>query len=90
MVTISTHWIQLRFNHKLMAKVKFNVKAKDRDTQKVFPASAEFVEVTDAFAKRIKALMEKDKNHAKSFEFEVVKPKATKGKKADDAPVEDK
>ena len=67
-----------------MAKVKFNVKAKDRDTQKVYPASDEFVEVTDAFAKRIKSLMEVDKNHAKSFEFEKVKEvkaKATKEEK---------
>lgn len=66
-----------------MAKVKFNVKALDRDTKTVYPVSDEFVGVTDAFAKRIKALMAVDKNHAKSFEFEVEKPKATKVKKED-------
>jgi len=66
-----------------MAKVKFNVKAKDRDTQKVYPASDEFVEVTDAFARRIKALMEVDKRHAKSFEFEKEKPAKAKQEKED-------
>ncbi len=71
-----------------MAKVKFNVKALDRDTKTVYPISDEFVEVTDAFAKRIKALMEVDKNHAKSFEFE--QDKESKVKPAKSTPKDDK
>lgn len=53
-----------------MAKVKFNVKAVDKDTQKVYPASAEFVDVSDAFADRLKALQKSSDLHKNSFEFQ--------------------
>lgn len=71
-----------------MAKVKFNVKALDRDTAKVYPVSDEFVEVTDAFAKRLKVLIDSDKSLAKSYEFE--QDKESKAKPAKSTPKEDK
>ena len=54
-----------------MAKVKFNVKAVDKDTQSVYPVSAGFVDVSDAFASRLKALQKASEFHKDSFEFQV-------------------
>ena len=54
-----------------MAKVKFNVKAVDKATQTVYPASADFVDVSDAFSSRLKALQKASEFHKDSFEFQV-------------------
>lgn len=69
-----------------MAKVKFNVKAVDRDTQVVYPVSADFVDVSDAFASRLKALQKASEFHKDSFEFKEepkkeVKKEPKKGEK---------
>lgn len=61
-----------------MAKVKFNVKAVDRDTQVVYPVSAEFVDVSDAFADRLKALQKASDLHKNSFEFQDGRTKEAK------------
>ena len=52
-----------------MAKVKFNIKTLDKSSGKMFEPSNEFVEVSEAFAKRIKEIM-KNKFNAKGYEFE--------------------
>ena len=61
-----------------MAKVKFNVKAVDRDTQVVYPVSADFVDVSDAFASRLKALQKASEFHKDSFEFQDGRTKEAK------------
>lgn len=69
-----------------MAKVKFKVRSLDRDTKQVYPASDEFVEVTSAFAERIKKLQAENKDAKGWFEFEpeAKKPRATKVKDTED------
>lgn len=61
-----------------MAKVKFNVKAVDKDTQVVYPVSADFVEVPAAFASRLKALQKASEFHKNSFEFQDGRTKEAK------------
>ena len=66
-----------------MAKVKFNIKSYDRDTQITYPAVDDFVDVSDAFAKRIKDYQEADpKNRKDWFEFEPEKPVKSKKEEA--------
>lgn len=50
-----------------MAKVKFKMNTLDKDTGVLYPMSDEFVDVSDAFAERLKG-----KEH---FEFEQPKAK---------------
>ena len=57
-----------------MGKVKFNVKTLDKDTRHEYPASSEFVEVSEAFYKRLK-----DHDQVgESFELENAKPELFK------------
>lgn len=56
-----------------MAKVKFNTTTLDRDTGISYAPSDEFVDVSEQFAERIKALQANDPRHKDSFEFEPAK-----------------
>lgn len=55
-----------------MAKVKFNIKTLDKSSGVMFEPSNEFVEVSEAFAKRLKAIqmIEANKN---AYEWEAEK-----------------
>lgn len=55
-----------------MHKVKFNTRTLDKATGAIYEPSNEFVEVSEAFALRIKEL-QKDVRHADSFEFQSAK-----------------
>lgn len=61
-----------------MAKVKFNVKTHDRDTGITYPVSDEFVDVPDAFVKRIKEFQGADPSRKDWFEFPKGRPAAPK------------
>lgn len=62
-----------------MHKVKFNTRTLDKATGVIHEPSNEFVEVSEAFALRIKEL-QKDVRHKDSFEFKVAKEAPKKGK----------
>lgn len=62
-----------------MGNVKFKFKTLDKDTRVEYPASDAFVEVSEAFTKRI---LERDPK-GEQFEVEGHKYKADKGKSAD-------
>lgn len=63
-----------------MAKVKFLVKALDKVDNISYPASNEFVEVSDAFADRLK----KHSGNGSMWEFQVGKQKVKKSKEIQD------
>lgn len=54
-----------------MALVKFHTRTLDKASGVIYEPSSEFVEVSEAFALRIKELM-KDARHKDSWEFEGV------------------
>lgn len=56
-----------------MAKAKFNFKTLDADTNVIYQPSDEFVEVSDAFAKRLA----EHSAHGVNFEVEKNKSKTT-------------
>lgn len=57
-----------------MVKVKFNTTILDRDSGETHYPSDEFVEISEAFAKRIKEIQSEDVRHKDSFEFEKKSP----------------
>lgn len=63
-----------------MAKVKFNIKTLDKATGVIHEPSNAFVEVSEAFAKRIKEI-QSVKGNEKGYEFEDIKPKTSKPSK---------
>lgn len=63
-----------------MAKVKFNIRTLDKATGVIHEPSNEFVEVSEAFAKRIKEI-QSVKGNEKGYEWEAAKE--SKPKKAD-------
>ena len=56
-----------------MAKVKFNTRILDRLSGVTHEPADTFVEVSEAFAQRIKEIQDSDVRHKDSFEFEKVK-----------------
>lgn len=70
-----------------MALVKFNTKTLDKASGETHLPSDEFVEISEAFARRIKEI-QKDPRHKDSFEFKVlaedeVKPVPARKRKYD-------
>lgn len=65
-----------------MAKVKFNIKTLDKSSGKTFEPSNEFVEVSEAFAKRIREIQKHPANKD-GYEFKQVKQQPKKADKND-------